>query len=100
MTVRVGDTVVAETTAALTLREASYPEVQYVPLGENDPALLQPSKHHSYCPYKGRASYYSLVVPEASADLSDAVWTYETPYAAVAEIAGHVAFYADRVDVR
>jgi uncharacterized protein (DUF427 family) len=100
VTVRVGDTVVAETTAALTLSEASYPQVQYVPLAEIDPALLQPSRHHSYCPYKGRASYYSLVVPEASADLSDAVWTYETPYPAVAEIAGHVAFYADRVDVR
>src|SRR4051812_17647105 len=100
VTVRVGDTVVAATSAALTLREASHPDVQYVPLAEINPALLQRSRRHSYCPYKGRASYYSLVVPDAPADLSDAVWTYEAPFPAVAEIAGHVAFYADRVDVR
>jgi uncharacterized protein (DUF427 family) len=97
---RVGDTVVVDTTAALTLQEASYPAVQYVPLTEVDPALLQPSGTHTYCPYKGRASYYSLVVPGAAVDLTDAVWTYPKPYATVAEIAGHVAFYPDRVDVR
>jgi uncharacterized protein (DUF427 family) len=96
--VRVGATVVAETTSALTLQESTYPAVQYVPLADVDPALLQPTATHTYCPYKGEASYYSLLVPEA--ELTDAVWTYRTPYAPVAEIAGHVAFYPDRVDVR
>jgi uncharacterized protein (DUF427 family) len=96
---RVGDTVVADTTSALTLQESTYPAVQYVPLADIDPALLQRTPKHTYCPYKGRASYYSLVVPDASVDLADVVWTYETPYRSVAEIAGHVAFYPDRVAV-
>jgi uncharacterized protein (DUF427 family) len=96
---RVGDTVVADTTSALTLQESTYPAVQYVPLADVDPALLQRSRKHTYCPYKGMASYYSLVVPDATVDLKGAVWTYEAPYPAVAEIAGHVAFYPDRVDV-
>ena len=97
---RVGDTVVVDTTAALTLQESTYPAAQYVPLADVDPALLQRTERHTYCPYKGEASYYSLVVPDAAVDLTDAVWTYETPYAPVAEIAGHVAFYPDRVDIR
>jgi len=97
---RVGDAVVADTSLALTLQESTYPAVQYIPLAALDPALLEPSATHTYCPYKGEASYYSLVVPEAAGDLTDAVWTYPTPYASVAEIAGHVAFYPDRVDVR
>ena len=97
---RVGATTVVDTTAALTLRESTYPAVQYVPLADVDPALLQPTSTHTYCPYKGEASYYSLVVPDAAVDLTDAVWTYPAPYAAVAEIAGHVAFYPDRVEVR
>lgn len=94
---RVGATVVADTTAALTLQESTYPAVQYLPLADVDPALLQPSGTHTYCPYKGEASYYSLLLPEG--ELTDAVWTYPTPYAAVADIAGHVAFYPDRVAV-
>jgi uncharacterized protein (DUF427 family) len=96
---RVGDTVVVDTTSALTLQESTYPAVQYVPLADVDPALLQRSHKHTYCPYKGMASYYSLEVPGAAVDLKNAVWTYEKPYAPVAEIAGHVAFYPDRVDV-
>ena len=96
---RVGGVVVAETSAALTLQESTYPAVQYLPLADVDPALLRPSETHTYCPYKGEASYYSLAVPDAEADLTDAVWTYPTPYDAVAEIAEHVAFYPDRVQV-
>lgn len=96
---RVGDVVVVNTTSALTLQESTYPAVQYVPLTAIDPALLQPSQTHSYCPYKGEASYYSLVMPGTGQVLPDAVWTYQLPYPAVAEIAGHVAFYPDKVGV-
>jgi uncharacterized protein (DUF427 family) len=100
---RVGGQVVADSTRALTLREASYPPVQYIPLDDVDQALLSPSDTRTHCPYKGDASYYSLVLPEAqgSADqsLTDAVWSYREPYPSVAEIAGHVAFYPDRVEV-
>jgi uncharacterized protein (DUF427 family) len=96
--VTVGERTVADTTRALTLQEASYPPVQYVPLADVDPSLLAPSDHATYCPYKGEAGYYSLVVEGDT--YADAVWTYQAPYDAVAEIAGHVAFYPNVVDVR
>lgn len=96
--VTLGGRAVADTTAALTLQEASYPPVQYVPLADVDPALLERTDHATYCPYKGDAGYYSLVVDGKTH--ADAVWTYEHPYDAVAEIAGHVAFYPHVVDVR
>lgn len=95
--VRVGDKVVADTTAALALREGDYPAVQYIPLGDVDAAALEDSTTSSYCPYKGDASYFSLVT--ADGEEADAVWTYREPYPAVAEIAGHVAFYPGKVEV-
>lgn len=95
--VRVGDTVVADTRRALTLREASYPAVLYIPRADADMAQLTASDHASYCPYKGDAGYFDL--PALGARGADAVWTYENPYDAVAEIAGHLAFYSDRVTI-
>lgn len=97
VTVRVGDRVVADTTAALRLRESDYPAVQYVPLSDVDATLLRRTDTSTYCPYKGDASYYSLALPDG--ELTDVVWTYEEPHAAVAGIAGHVAFYADQVSI-
>jgi uncharacterized protein (DUF427 family) len=98
VTVRAAGRLLAETADALTLREAGYPGVQYVPLEQVDRSALRRSETHTYCPYKGQASYYSIVTPDG-AELVDAVWTYEKPYDAVAAIAGHVAFYPDRVDL-
>ncbi|MGF7238680.1 MAG: DUF427 domain-containing protein [Frankia sp.] len=94
---RVGAHIVADTTRALTLREANYPPVQYIPLGDVDQTLLVASTTLTYCPYKGDASYYGLALAEGG--LADVVWSYREPYDAVADIAGHVAFYTDRVDV-
>jgi uncharacterized protein (DUF427 family) len=88
---------VAETRSALALHEASYPVAYYVPLADVDPSVLRPSSTTSYCPFKGEASYYDVVTPTGT--VKDAIWTYEKPYDAVAEIAGHVAFYADRVEL-
>jgi uncharacterized protein (DUF427 family) len=93
---RVGEQVVADTTKALTLREANYPPVQYIPLEDVDQALLAASTTQTYCPYKGDASYYSIT---ADGGRPDAVWSYREPYDAVADIAGHVAFYPDKVDI-
>ena len=95
--VTVGDTVVADTTAALTLQEASYPPVLYLPHASVDPALLVRSDTSTYCPYKGDAAYWSLSLPTGT--VADAAWTYEQPYDAVAEIRGHLAFYPDKVEV-
>ena len=93
---RVGTQIVADSTRALTLREASYPPVQYIPLEDVDQTLLTASATQTYCPYKGDASYYNIT---ADGGRPDAVWSYREPYDAVAGIAGHVAFYADQVDI-
>jgi uncharacterized protein (DUF427 family) len=98
VTVRVGGVTVAETDQALSLAEASYPVVQYIPLRDVDRGLLRPAATVSYCPYKGDASYYSLALPDGTAE-ADIIWTYEQPYDAVSQIAGHVAFYPNRADI-
>ncbi|GAB3004017.1 hypothetical protein GCM10017788_32330 [Amycolatopsis acidiphila] len=101
--VRVGGRVVADSTSAMTLREAAYSPVQYIPLADVDQSVLRPSSHQTYCPYKGEASYYSLAVKHPDSgeveEIADAVWTYTDPYDAVDRIASHVAFYPDRVEV-
>jgi uncharacterized protein (DUF427 family) len=94
--VSVAGRVVADTTSAMTLREAAYPPVQYIPLADVDTSLLEASDHTSYCPYKGDASYYSI--PAGGERSANAVWEYRDPRPAVAEIKGCVAFYPDRVD--
>ena len=88
--------VIADTGNALTLREADYPAVQYIPREDVDFSQLERTDHATYCPYKGECSYYS--VPAGGEKSVNAVWTYEDPYPAVAQIKGHVAFYPDRVD--
>jgi uncharacterized protein (DUF427 family) len=95
--VSAGDRVVADSTAALVLREAAYPPVYYIPLADVDATLLRPSSTQTYCPYKGDASYHSVAGPDG--EIVDAIWTYLEPYPAVGEIAGHVAFYPDRVRI-
>ena len=96
VTVTVAGHVVADTRRALTLQEANYPAVQYIPIEDVDRSLLARTETGSYCPFKGDASYYSIPV---GGDRSvDAIWVYEDPHQAVAEIKDHVAFYPDRVD--
>jgi uncharacterized protein (DUF427 family) len=94
--VKVGGKVIADTRDALTLREASYPPGHYIPRRDVDMAALTRSEHTTYCPYKGDASYYSI---PAGGDRSlNAVWTYETPFEAMAQIKDYIALYPDRVD--
>ena len=94
--VSVAGRIVADTREALTLREAAYPAVQYIPRKDVDMSLLERTTRATYCPYKGDCAYYSI--PLGGERSINAVWTYEVPYAAVAEIKDHVAFYPDRVD--
>jgi uncharacterized protein (DUF427 family) len=88
--------VVADTTRAITLREATLPPVQYIPREDADMSLLERTAHKSHCPYKGEAAYYTIRTDGRAAD--NAIWTYENPYPEVAPIKGHLAFYPDRVD--
>jgi len=96
VTVTVNGKRVADTHEALTLKEAAYPAVQYIPRKDVDMTQLQRTSHQTYCPYKGECAYYSI--PAGGERSANAVWTYEAPYTAVAEIKDHLAFYSDRVD--
>jgi uncharacterized protein (DUF427 family) len=87
---------IADTRVALILKEAAYPPVYYIPRKDVEMARLQRTTHQTYCPYKGECNYYSI--PLGGERSVNAVWTYEAPYAAVAEIKDHLAFYPDRVD--
>ncbi|WP_426227371.1 DUF427 domain-containing protein [Pararhizobium sp. DWP3-4] len=95
--VRQGGKIIADSRSALTLREASYPAVQYIPRTDVDMALLLPTDHATYCPYKGDASYFSVLAEGVRLD--NAIWSYEAPYDAVAVIRDHLAFYPDRFEI-
>jgi uncharacterized protein (DUF427 family) len=92
-----GGRVIADTRRALTLHEASYPVVHYIPREDVDMSALSRTDHATHCPYKGDAAYYSVAVDGSPS--ANAIWTYEAPFAAVGSIAGHLAFYPQRVDI-
>jgi uncharacterized protein (DUF427 family) len=98
VTVRVGGVTIAESDRALSLAEATYPAVQYIPLADIDQDLLRVTPTRTYCPFKGEASYYTLTLPDGRTE-NDLIWVYNDPYDAVAEIAGHAAFYANRAEI-
>lgn len=89
--------VIAETASALTLKEASYPAVQYLPRADVNMALLAPTDRVTHCPYKGDASYFSITA--GGKTLANAIWSYEKPFPAMAEIEGYLAFYPDKVRI-
>ncbi len=95
--VKVGGQVIADTRAALVLKEANYPAVQYVPRKDVDMSKLKRTDHATYCPYKGECAYYSI--PIGGERGINAVWSYEAPYESVAIIRDHLAFYQDRVEL-
>jgi uncharacterized protein (DUF427 family) len=95
--VTAGDTVIAETSHALILKEASYPAVQYVPRDDARMELLKRTERVTHCPYKGDASYFSIAADGKT--IENAIWTYETPFPAMTEISGYLAFYPDKVRI-
>jgi len=94
--VTLGGAVIADSARAVRLQEAAYPPVFYIPRDDANMALLTRTTQSTHCPYKGDASYYTIEAGGHTA--KDAVWSYEAPFPAVAEIAGHLAFYPNRVD--
>ncbi|NTJ63008.1 DUF427 domain-containing protein [Agrobacterium rhizogenes] len=96
VTVSVAGKVIADTHEALSLKEASYPAVIYIPRKDVNMSLLERTTHETYCPYKGECSYYSI--PAGGERSVNAIWTYETPYPSVGRIKDYMAFYPDRVD--
>ena len=93
--VRFGGKVVADSTRALTLKEASYPPVYYIPRADADMSLLKATERSTHCPYKGDASYFSIAAGAETAD--NAVWSYQQPFPAMAEIKDHLAFNPNKV---
>lgn len=94
--VRAGGKVVVETQAALILREASYPPIYYAPRADIAANALTPTDHTTWCPFKGRAAYFSIGADPA---FTNAAWSYEDPFEEVAAIAGRVAFYSNKVAI-
>lgn len=91
-----GGFIVAETTRALTLQEANFPPVHYIPREDVQMDLLDRTERTSHCPYKGDASYFTVTA--GGLERENGVWSYENPHAAVSAIAGYLAFYPDKVD--
>ena len=89
--------IIADSRRAFTLQETGYTPALYIPREDIDMSLLERTAHATHCPYKGDAAYYSIRVADRLAE--NAAWTYERPYPAVADIAGRLAFYRDRVDL-
>ena len=92
-----GGVIIAETTRALTLREASLPPVQYIPREDAQMDLFERSDQRTHCPHKGDAAYYTLTA--SGLVVRNGAWTYEEPYEPVASIAGHLAFYPNKVEI-
>ena len=95
--VSAGGVTIADTSHALTLKEASYPAVQYIPREDADMAVLSRSERTTHCPYKGDANYFNVTANGKAVD--NAVWTYETPFPAMEQITGYLAFYPDKVTI-
>jgi uncharacterized protein (DUF427 family) len=96
VTASVGGKRIADTREALTMKEAAYPPVQYIPRKDVDMTQLQRTAHQTYCPYKGECAYFS--VPVGGERSVNAAWTYDAPNAAVSEIREYLAFYPERID--
>jgi len=95
--VTAGELVIADTTGAVTLKEATYPEVFYIPRADANMDAMTRTERVTHCPYKGDANYYSIKT--ADKVLDNAIWTYETPFPAMAEIKDYLAFYPDKVKI-
>lgn len=90
--------VIADTRKALTVLETGCLPVFYFPRADVEMSRLSKTDHHTRCPYKGQASYFTLTVDSQSAD--NAVWSYENPIPAVLALRGYLAFYPDKVEIQ
>jgi uncharacterized protein (DUF427 family) len=92
-----GDATIADTGSALRVEETGHGPVHYVPEKDVRLDLMHPTEHHTRCPYKGEASYWTIELPGGGRS-ENAVWAYPQPYDEVAGLAGYYAFYPNRVD--
>ena len=97
VTVRFAGAVIGESDAALSLAEANYPEIIYVPRADLDMSRFARTEKSTHCPYKGDATYFTVDANGKRAE--NAAWSYETPFPAMAEIRGCLAFYPGQVEI-
>jgi uncharacterized protein (DUF427 family) len=88
--------IIADTRQALVLREGPLPPAQYIPREDVTMSFLRPTTHSTHCPFKGDASYFSVSAGGKTAE--NAVWSYESPLLAVADIKDYVAFFPEKMD--
>src|SRR5215469_2691522 len=95
-----GGTTIADSTATLRVEETGHGPVHYFPEKDVRLDLMRPTAHHTTCPFKGEASYWTIEVPAGAETqrAENAVWGYPTPYDEVAGISRYYAFYLNRVD--
>ncbi len=96
--VSAGDSIIADSLGAITVHEANYPPVQYLPLEDVRSNLLVDSDRQTYCPFKGKARYWHIALPDGG-QIDDAVWGYPEPYAEMIELEHRVAFYPNKVEI-
>lgn len=89
-------TSVADSARGWRVLETSHPPVYYLPPDDVRMDLLQPAAGRSFCEFKGWAQYWTIAIGGRSAPA--AAWSYPDPTPAFAALAGHLAFYASRVD--
>jgi uncharacterized protein (DUF427 family) len=96
-----GNVTIADSGAALRVEETGHGPVYYIPEKDVRLDLMHPTEHHTRCPYKGEASYWTIEVPGEAGSTrrsENAVWAYPSPYDEVSGLAGYYAFYPNRVD--
>jgi uncharacterized protein (DUF427 family) len=101
VTVKFGGATIADSSEALSVEETGHGPVYYLPQKDVRLDLMRPTEHHTRCPYKGEASYWTIEVPGEAGSVQrseNAVWAYPTPYDEVSRLAGYYAFYPNRVD--
>ena len=99
--VEFGGVTIADSNSALRVEETGHGPVHYLPETDVRLDLMRPTEHHTRCPYKGEASYWTIEVPAAEGSVQrseNAVWAYLAPYDEVSGLAGYYAFYTSRVD--
>lgn len=88
---------IAESNAALLVKETRHADVYYLPREDVDMTLLEATDHTTFCPFKGHASYWTLKLPDA--EEANLVWSYEDPYPEVEGLKDHMSFYTDRTQI-
>jgi acyl-CoA thioesterase II len=94
---RHGDLLLAESDRCLVVKESDHVDQLYFPIDDVRWEHFTATDHHTICPFKGEASYWSFAAGDEA--LENVVWGYPEPFDEVAFITGHVAFYADRFDI-